>query len=349
MTNWVKLDLRQKQFWNPNNQRRAENRLKGDLVGVFGSSSETKSSFLGSIGKKSETEGIVVYQRNEGAKKYSFLDDSTFPEKIQGYARIASIVDYAYYVFPTNARLSASDGELAILLDSFGMKGEIQVVDGSKDAVSTIVNSSFKGLTLSSYEINERSSKSSIIDLSRVNAKSDYPEDHALVYIDRAFSVKGVGVVVLGFVLNGKVSVHDKMRLLPSESGKQAEVKGIQISDEDYDSTERGIRVGLSLKNVELKDLSKVSWMDNGSFSTSSSIEFDFKKSSYYKQPVIERELHMEVCGELLVSRISQGKTATSVVAKFPYPIPTWEGMNVCLIDLNSKALRVAGGGQVRR
>ena len=61
-------------------------------------------------------------------------------------------------------------------------------------------------------------------------------------------------MVVLGFVLNGKVSVHDKLRILPSESNKLAEVKGIQISDEDYDTTERGIRVGLSLKGVELKD-----------------------------------------------------------------------------------------------
>lgn len=305
-------------------------------------------SFLNSIGKKSETEGIIVYQRNEGDKRYSFLDDSNFPDKIQGYARIASIADYAYYVFPANAKLSAPDGELAVLLDSFGMKGEIQVVDGSKIAVSNVVDASFKGLTLGGYEINERSSKSSIIDLSRVSLRSDYPGHHTLVYVDRAFSVKGVGVVVLGFVLNGQVSVHDKLRLLPSESGKQAEVKGIQISDEDYDSTERGMRVGLSLKNVELKDLSKVSWMDDGSFSTSSSIEFDYKQSSYYKQPVVERDLHIEVCGELVVSRISQGRNATSLVAKFPYAIPTWGGMSICVVDLNSKTLRVAGGGQIR-
>ena len=200
MTHW-KLDLRRKRIlkFSP---RRAEYRLRGNIVGVFGSNPEMKMSFLDSIGKKSETEGIIVYQRNEGAKKYSFLDDSNFPDKIQGYARIASIADYAYYVFPANARLSASDGELAILLDSFGMKGEIQVVDGSKIAVSNVVDASFKGLTLSGYEINERSSKSSIIDLSRVGLRSDYPDEHTLVYIDRAFSVKGVGVVVLGFVLN---------------------------------------------------------------------------------------------------------------------------------------------------
>lgn len=322
--------------------------MNGNLIGVFGSNPASKSSFLSSIGKKSETEGIIVYQRNEGGKKYSFLDDSVYPERIQGYARIASISDHAYYIFPTDAKLTPSDGELAILLDTLGMKGEIQVIDGSKTAVSDIVKSSFKGLGLASYEIEERSSKSSVIDFARVQSRSDYPKDHTLVYIDRAFSVKGVGVVVLGFVLNGKVSVHDKLRLLPSETSKLAEVKGIQISDEDYDSTDRGIRVGLSLKGVELKDLSKISWMDDGSFNLSSSLEFRFKQVPYYKQPTVDRDLHFEANGELLVSKIVQGKTPDSRVAKLQDAIPCWDGMSVCVIDLNSKALRVTGGGRVR-
>jgi selenocysteine-specific translation elongation factor len=321
--------------------------LKGDLIGVFGSNSALKSDFLSSIGKKSETEGIVVFQRNEAGKKFSFLDDSTFPEKIQGYARIASIVDHAYYMFPSDGKLAPSDGELAILLDSLRLKGEIQAVDGSRDAVSLIAGSSFKDLSLGSYEISERSIKSSVIDLSHVESRNGYPKDRTLIYIDRAFTVKGVGVVVLGFVLNGKISVHDKLRILPDESNKFAEVKGIQISDEDFDSTERGIRVGLSLKGVELKDLSKVSWMDDGSFKLSSSLEFSFRQSRYYKQPTVDRDLHLEASGELLVARIVQGKTPDSRIAKLQNAIPCWEGMNVCVVDLNSKTLRVAGGGQV--
>ena len=42
-----------------------------------------------------------------------------------------------------------------------------------------MVGKSFKGLNLSSYEIEERSSKSSVIDLSRIESKKDYPKDHA--------------------------------------------------------------------------------------------------------------------------------------------------------------------------
>jgi len=322
--------------------------LEGSLVGVFGSSSALKSAFLSSVGKKSETEGIIVYQRNDAGRKYSFLDDATYPDRIQGYARIASICDYALYSFPQDGKLTSADGELAVLLDSFGVDGTIELVDSSIPDPGPMLKTAFKGLKISSYKTEQRDSKSSVIDLSAAHARTNYPENSSLVYIDRSFNVKGVGLVVLGFVLTGNVSLHDKLRILPGEAGKLAEVKGIQVSDEDQQSSGRGIRVGLSLKNVELKDLAKVSWMDSGSLKTSAEVEFDFKQSIYYKQPTVDRDLHLEANGELLVSRIVAGSSANTRIAKLSSPIPIWNGMPVCVLDLNSKPLRVAGGGSVR-
>jgi len=300
------------------------------------------------VGKKSETEGIIVYQRNESGKKYSFLDDSTYPEKIQGYGRIASICDYALYMYPQEGKLSPTDGELAVLLDSFGINGKVELIDSSLPDLAGTLKTAFKGLRLSTYGVEQRDSKSSVIDLSHITAKSNYPEGSTLIYIDRAFNVKGVGLVVLGFILSGTVSIHDRLRLIPSESGKSAEVKGIQVSDEDQDSAGRGIRIGLSLKNVELKDFDKVSWMDSGSIKTSAEVEFDFSQSVYYKQPTVDRDLHLEASGELLVAKIVQGKSSSSRIAKLSSAIPVWDGMQVCVVDLNSKPLRIVGGGRVK-
>ena len=323
--------------------------LEGNLIGVFGSNGALKSSFLSSIGKKSETEGIVVYQRNEAGRKYSLLDDPGYPDKIQGYARIASICDYALFMYPQEGKLAPTDGELAVLLDAYGLHGKVELVDSSMPDLPGKLKTSFKGLTLSTYDVDERDGKSSLIDLSQVSAKSNYPENATLIYIDRAFSVKGVGVVVLGFVLSGVVSLHDKLRMLPSESGKFAEVKGIQVSDEDQESSGRGIRVGLSLKNVELKDLSKVSWLDNGTIRTGSEVEFDFKQSTYYKQLTVDRDLHLETNGEILVARIVAGTTSSTRIARISSAIPIWEGMPLCVLDLNAKSLRVVGGGLAKR
>jgi selenocysteine-specific translation elongation factor len=323
--------------------------MEGSLIGVFGSNPALKSSFLGSIGKKSETEGIVVYQRNEAGKKYSFLDDLTFPDRIQGYSRIASISDYALYMYPQEGKLAPTDGELAVLLDSLGLNGRVELIDSSLPDLQNTIKTAFKGMKISEYQVEQRDSKSSVIDLSQVKNQSGYPDGETLIYIDRSFNVKGVGLVVLGFILSGTVSIHDKLRLIPDESGgKLAEVKGIQVSDEDQESAGRGVRVGLSLKNVELKDLSKVSWLDNGKVKTSSEVEFDFKQSNYYKQSTIDRDLHLEACGEFLVTRISQGSTPGTRLAKLSSAIPVWKGMSVSVLDLNSKPLRIAGGGTVR-
>jgi selenocysteine-specific translation elongation factor len=321
--------------------------LEGSLIGIFGTDQTTKAQFASSVAKKSESEGVIVYSRADSGKRYSFLDDGSFPDKIQGYSRIASICDYAYYLYPAAGKLTPADGELAVLLHSNGVDGVIQIVDGSSAVLSDMVKSSFKGLALSSYPIRERSSKSSVIDLTGFQQRKDLPKKGTAVYVDKAFNVKGVGLVVLGFVLYGKVSVHDSLRLIPGEGDKSAEVKGIQISDEDYDECGRGIRVGLSLKGVELKDLEKTSWMDDGSLELSTELDFDFSPVPYYKQPTENRELHLEVLGELLVAKVEPGKSEEKRIAKLTGRVPRWTGMSVCVIDLNSKPLRVAGGGKV--
>jgi selenocysteine-specific translation elongation factor len=318
--------------------------LKGLFCGVFGTNREQKALFENSIAKKSEVQGIIVYHKNESGVRYSFLDDSQFPEKIQGYSRLASLCDYSYYLFPNSAKLTVPDGELAILLDGFGTEGVIEIIDAN--IAKETVYSSFKGLSLSKFPVEEREGKSSVIDLSKVRPSANIPESGTMIYIDRAFTVKGVGLVVLGFILSGVVSLHDRLRLIPSQgSTKYAEVKGIQVSDEDYDNTGRGIRVGLSLKGVELNDLSKASWLDDGSCLLSKNIALKFRQTPFYKQTVVDRDLHVQLPGEIMPSAISKGAREDLLVVSLQAEAPVWEGMKVCIIDLNAKNLRVAGVG----
>ncbi len=244
----------------------AENqvKLKGYLVGVFGSNPDQKLTFENSIAKRNEAEGITVFLRSEGGIKYSFLDDGSFPEKIQGYARIASIADYAYYIFPTDGKLSAADGELAVLLDSLGLKGSIEVIDAQASAYADIVKNTFKGVSISNFPIEERNSKSSVLSLSHIHDEDTRPKKSTLIYVDRAFNVKGVGLVVLGFVLSGRVSIHDRLRMIPGTSRK---VRGGQGNPGQRRgpgfSGERNKNRALS-QGRGVKDFEKVSWLDDG-------------------------------------------------------------------------------------
>jgi selenocysteine-specific translation elongation factor len=75
------------------------------------------------------------------------------------------------------------------------------------------------------------------------------------VPVDAHFNVKGVGVVVLGFVATGMIKKHDTLRVLPTE--KTTQVRSIQKHDDDADSAIAGDRVGLALKNIESEDLDR--------------------------------------------------------------------------------------------
>ncbi|MCL5671912.1 MAG: hypothetical protein JRN56_03160 [Nitrososphaerota archaeon] len=314
--------------------------MDGITVGVFGTDQAAKSSFESSVAKKSEAEGMSVYSRTEGGRRYSFLDTADYPERIQGYARIASLADHALYFYPSSGRLSAPDGELAILVGAFGLRGTLELLDGAVPAAAAA--SALKGTSVAGFRQEERQSGSSAIDLGSAVPREDLALDKTLVYVDRVFTVKGVGTVALGFVLSGTVSVHDQLRPVPGPPDLRADVKGIQVNDVDFQSAGRGIRVGLSLRGVEPKDLDRSRWLDDGSFALSDSLSFSFVKSPFYRQEVAPRDLHVQLPGEMVPARVTQeGGTLT---AKFPWPVPAWDGMRGALVDLNGGALRVAGG-----
>jgi selenocysteine-specific translation elongation factor len=315
--------------------------MDGITVGVFGTDQQTKEAFESSVAKKSEAEGIAVYTRSEGGRRYAFLDTTDYPGRVQGYSRIASLVDHALYFFPRSGKLAAPDGELAVLLGAFGLPGALELVDGAStpEAAAAVL----RGTPVSSYRADERQAGSSAIDLSHATPRADFPRGRTMIYVDRAFTVKGVGTVALGFVLSGRVSIHDQLRPIPGPDDLRADVRGIQVNDVDFDSVGRGIRVGLSLRGVEPEDLEKSRWLDDGTFQLSASPTFDLTKSPYYRQEVTERDIHVQLPGEMVPARVASSQ-GSSVVAQLPWQVPVWEGMKAAVVDLNGGTLRIAGG-----
>jgi selenocysteine-specific translation elongation factor len=313
--------------------------MDGITVGVFGTDQEAKASFESAVAKKSEAEGIAVYTRTEGGRRYSLLDTGDYPGRIQGYSRIASICDHALYFYPKSGKLAPPDGELAVLLGSFGVPGTIELLGGSSDAEAAAAT--LRGTSVAQFAAEERQPGSAAIDLAKASPRTDFPKG-LLIYIDRAFTVKGVGTVALGFVLSGMVKVHDQLRPVPGPADLRADVKGIQVSDVDFDSAGRGIRVGLSLRGVEPSDLDRSHWLDDGSLSLTDTLRLDLARSPFYRPLVEGRDLHLQLPGEAVPARFSGGDR--ELVAKLPMQVPTWEGMRSCVLDLNGGGLRVAGG-----
>ena len=317
--------------------------MEGITVGVFGTDQEAKASFESAVAKKSEAEGIAVYSRSEGGRKYSFLDAGDYPGRIQGYSRIASICDHALYFYPRSGKLSPPDGELAVLLGSFGLPGTMELLDGSSGR--EVATASLRVTSVAQFSGEERLSGSAAIDLSGSVPREDFPKG-LLIYIDRAFTVKGVGTVALGFVLSGTVKIHDQLRPIPGPAGLRADVKGIQVNDVDFDSAGRGIRVGLSLRGVEPSDLDRSHWLDDGSLTMADTMKLGFAKSPFYKSQVGGRDLHLQLPGETVPARFSGD--GDELVAELPLQVPAWKGMRSCVLDLNGGSLRVAGGATTK-
>ncbi|HYK06190.1 MAG TPA: selenocysteine-specific translation elongation factor [Gaiellaceae bacterium] len=75
----------------------------------------------------------------------------------------------------------------------------------------------------------------------------------ARLYIDRVFSLRGIGTVVTGTLWSGAVGEGDVLRAEPS--GRDVRVRSVQVHDRAVERAEAGQRVALALPGVERNEL----------------------------------------------------------------------------------------------
>jgi len=80
--------------------------------------------------------------------------------------------------------------------------------------------------------------------------------DFFRMYVDRLFNVKGIGFVVTGTVLDGKVKGGDEVMLLPGKS-KKLKVKGIQRHGSTVEHAFTGDRAALNLSGFKAEDFKR--------------------------------------------------------------------------------------------
>ncbi len=73
------------------------------------------------------------------------------------------------------------------------------------------------------------------------------------LYVDRAFTLHGIGTVVTGTLWSGAVGAGDALRVEPG--GREVRVRSVQVHDEPVERAEAGQRVALALPGVERREL----------------------------------------------------------------------------------------------
>lgn len=75
----------------------------------------------------------------------------------------------------------------------------------------------------------------------------------ARLYVDRVFSLRGIGTVVTGTLWSGTVGEGDVLRVEPA--GREVRVRSVQVHDQAVERAEAGQRVALALPGVERSEL----------------------------------------------------------------------------------------------
>jgi len=78
------------------------------------------------------------------------------------------------------------------------------------------------------------------------HARADRP---TRLWVDRSFTLKGIGTVVTGTLWSGSIGEGEELRLEPS--GRDIRVRSVQVHDREVERAEAGQRVAVSLPGVE--------------------------------------------------------------------------------------------------
>jgi selenocysteine-specific elongation factor len=104
--------------------------------------------------------------------------------------------------------------------------------------------------------------------------RADFP---ARLYVDRVFTLRGIGTVVTGTLWSGTITEGDRLRLEPA--GREVRVRSVQVHDRAVERAEAGQRVAVNLPGVERQDVRRGDVLvAPGSFPLSYRLEVDLEE-----------------------------------------------------------------------
>jgi selenocysteine-specific translation elongation factor len=307
--------------------------MKHLAVGVF-----QDDTLIRELGKKDTESDIVMANRKADDAIFTFM--SPVEDKLPPKSQIASSIDAAIVTFSS---LTKELGETVVMLDSLGVSEGVVV--SSPYATAEQVSAITKGTSLESFRVENRDPIRIIEHLKQFHPNRD-TSSPGLVVVDHAFSVKGVGEVILGFVRRGIVRKFDKLRLLPSR--KEVLVRSIQIQDEDFEEAGAGTRVGLALKGVDLDDLKRGAVLcaaDGVKLDTK--VRVSYENNRFYAEGVRVGAFHVTVGMQTVPITIVE-KSDGSITFESDRAIVYSPQDVFLLLDLNGKRMRVMGKGRVQ-
>jgi selenocysteine-specific elongation factor len=164
------------------------------------------------------------------------------------------------------------------------------------------------------------------------------------MWIDRAFAISGAGVVVTGTLVDGSISVGDRLQCFP---GGTVRLRSLQSHETDHDTLGPGTRTAANLVGIDRSDL------DRGTLlAPADSIGMTNRFLALLKFPprsedeISDRGAYHVHLGTMTVPariRILKGHTLPAVIVTTTSPVPLTMGDRFILRDTGRRHI-VAGG-----
>ncbi|MHA1527076.1 MAG: GTP-binding protein [Promethearchaeota archaeon] len=240
-------------------------------IGLFGHIDSGKTKIASVLSEIISTAGIDAHPQSKERgitidlgftsfmlDKYlvTLVDGPGHADLIKISASSVEIIDCALLVIDINKGPQVQTGEHLIMIETLNIEKVIVILNKTVYAVSAKNKVGFEELKSGIFGI-----------ITSLKLKRNF-EGETVIPIDHHFSIKGRGAVVTGTILQGKLTLNQNLEILPvNTSGR---VKNIQIFHQDVDSAKAGDRVGINLKNIDVKKIYR------GCYATSSKTAFDY-------------------------------------------------------------------------
>lgn len=298
------------------------------------------------LGKKGTSTDIAIYDRKTSDTVFTWTVPLTFPDKIQPLMQAANIGEYAIL---NVAKLDRFLGEQILALDYVGIKDGFVLHSYEVDREK--LRALLKNTSLAGYQFLDSVDQLKM-EMSKLQPKKT--EGPALIPVDHAFDVKGVGTVILGVVKQGSIKVYDELDLLPSPSSspagkKKVLVKSIQMHDDPVEGASSPARVGLAVKGVSAADVSRgdVLCAPGAAQVSQGTLSARFAKSPFFKGDIAENQMYMLSVGMQIrpVKVRLAGGGGDSLEITPEKPLVYLPGQPCVLLKPDSPTTRIIGKG----
>ncbi len=285
-------------------------------------------SLASEIGKRGSQNGITYYDRKMNGEDIVALVPSDVTGKFYAVGEVVSLADI---VVISTASIDSLFGEAVIAASLL----EKKVIFTDENDISSLL----KSIALKEYSFCNRKMITERIISACAEKKADSEE--LRIDLDKAFPVKGIGTVLLGFVRSGKVKVHDTLQL---NGEKEILVRSIQVHDSDTQEAKLGDRVGLAIKGADHEDIEKGDVLSRKGMPKIDSFTSDIHMSPLCKGADIENTSYTLVSGFSVVNcRIT--KEGNLFQIKLERPAALLESDRFILI--RDKSPRILASGKI--